>query len=159
DLGAVGSRAWETVGVRSMRAVDAPMLIDSYGLQEAVVSSPMVAPMLAGLRPLGLVGLGMLPGPLSRPLRLTRPLLAPAACDGARFAVRRSRADGAALRILGAAPVWMTGGMPLTGLDGEVSFISAIENAGQDRAGGWLTTDVVLWPRPTVLFASRRVLD
>src|SRR5919201_3297309 len=73
--------------------------------------------------------------------------------------MRRSLVAGAALRALGATPVFSGGGAPLTGLDGVVAGISAIENAKQDRAGGWLTTDVVPWARPTVLFASRRALE
>src|SRR5436190_17552804 len=36
DLGVAGSRAWDSVGVNSFRALHAPLLIDSYALQEEV---------------------------------------------------------------------------------------------------------------------------
>ena len=62
DLGAVASRAWDEDGVTSFRALGAPLLIDSYALQQRVLSSTMVGEMLAGLRTTGLVGLGVLPG-------------------------------------------------------------------------------------------------
>src|SRR5215470_1877941 len=75
DLGVAGSRAWDSVGVDSFRALGAPLLIDSYALQERVLRSPMTGQMLQGLRPLGLAGIGVLPGPLRKPLGITRPLL------------------------------------------------------------------------------------
>ena len=37
----------------------APLLIDGYALQERVLASPLVAQMLKGLAPLGLVLLGL----------------------------------------------------------------------------------------------------
>jgi hypothetical protein len=39
DLGIAGSRAWDSVGVDSLRALNAPLLIDSYALQERVLRS------------------------------------------------------------------------------------------------------------------------
>src|SRR5215471_13606330 len=36
DLGVVGSRAWDSVGVTGFRALGAPLLIDSYALQDRV---------------------------------------------------------------------------------------------------------------------------
>ena len=65
DLGVAGSRAWDSVGVSSFRALSAPLLINSYALQDRVLRSPMTGQMLRGLRPLGLAGIGVLPGPVS----------------------------------------------------------------------------------------------
>src|SRR5262245_7205118 len=50
----VGSRAFDGVGVTSFDALIAPLLIDSYELEEAVLTSPLASAMLADLRPLGL---------------------------------------------------------------------------------------------------------
>ena len=75
DLGAAGSEAWASVGVNSFRALNAPLLINSYALQDRVLRSPVIGQMLQGLRPLGLVGIGVLPGPLRKPLGISRPLL------------------------------------------------------------------------------------
>src|SRR5689334_24616926 len=57
-LGVAGSRAWDSVGVSSFRALSAPLLITSYALQDRVLRSPMTGQMLRGLRPLGLAGIG-----------------------------------------------------------------------------------------------------
>jgi hypothetical protein len=54
DLGAVGAGAWDSVGVSSFRALNTPLLIDSYALQDRVVHDPMIGEMLQGLRPAGL---------------------------------------------------------------------------------------------------------
>src|SRR5215217_7063259 len=39
DLGWAGSRAWDAVGVTSLRALHAPLLMDSYAVQERVIQS------------------------------------------------------------------------------------------------------------------------
>jgi TRAP-type C4-dicarboxylate transport system substrate-binding protein len=102
DLGIVGSRAWDSAGVTSFRALGAPLLIDSYALQDRVLRSPMTGQMLAGLRPLGLAGIGVLPGPLRKPLGITRPLLKPADYAGLKIGAQQSLVAGATMRALGA---------------------------------------------------------
>ena len=68
DLGWVGSRAFDDVGVTSFDPLHAPLVVDSYDLQGAVLESGVADGMLEGVRPLGLVGLGVLPGPLRKVL-------------------------------------------------------------------------------------------
>jgi TRAP-type C4-dicarboxylate transport system substrate-binding protein len=158
ELGAAGSRAWDSVGVSGLRALAAPLLIDSYALEARVVRNPMIASMLEGLRPLGLVGLAVLPGPLRRPLGITRPLLGPGDYAGLRIGVQQSRVASATMRALGATPVWFAGGAPITGFDGIEQHLYSIYGNQYDRAGEYLTANVVLWPRPLVLFASAKAL-
>jgi TRAP-type C4-dicarboxylate transport system substrate-binding protein len=154
DLGVVGSRAWDSTGVSSFRALDAPLLIGSYALQDRVVRSPMMGQMLQGLRPLGLAGIGVLPGPLRKPLGIARPLLKPADYAGLRIGVTQSRVADATMRALGATPAWVPVMGAITGLDGIEQQISSIQGNQYDRAGKYLTANVSLWPRPLVLFAS-----
>jgi TRAP-type C4-dicarboxylate transport system substrate-binding protein len=154
DLGVVGSRAWDSVGVTSFRALGAPLLIDSYALQDRVLRSPMIGQMLQGLRPLGLAGIGVLPGPLRKPLGITRPLLTPADYAGLRIGVQQSLIADATMRALGATPVWFAAQAPITGFGGIEQQISAIQGNQYDRAGKYLTANVNLWPRPLVLFAN-----
>ncbi len=49
DLGWSGTRAFDTIGVTSFRALQAPMLIDSYALEQAVVASDIPGQMMQGL--------------------------------------------------------------------------------------------------------------
>ena len=154
DLGVVGSRAWDSVGVNSFRALGAPLLIDSYALQERVLRSPMIGQMLNGLRPLGLAGIGVLPGPLRKPLGMTRPLLTPADYAGLKIGIQQSLVADATMRALGATPVWFPVTWPITGFGAAEEHISAIQGNQYDRAGTYLTANVNLWPRPLVVFAS-----
>jgi TRAP-type C4-dicarboxylate transport system substrate-binding protein len=153
DLGVVGSRAWDSVGVGSFRALVAPLLIDSYALQERVLRSPMIGQMLAGLRPLGLAGFGVLPGPLRKPLGITRPLLTPADYAGLKIGVQQSLVAGATMRALRAAPVWFPAGGRIAGFGAAEQQISTISGNQYDKVGKYLTANVNLWPRPLVLFA------
>ena len=66
DLGWAAPRPWHAKGVTSFDALMAPFLIDSYALQRAVLESDLEQEMLDGLDGTGLVGLGILPGPLRR---------------------------------------------------------------------------------------------
>ena len=154
DLGVAGSRAWDSVGVSSFRALSAPLLINSYALQDRVLRSPMTGQMLRGLRPLGLAGIGVLPGPLRKPLGIARPLLRPSDYAGLRIGVQQSRVADATMRAVGATPVWFPATRAMTGLDGIEEQISSIEGYQYDKVGRYLTANVSLWPRPLVLFAN-----
>jgi TRAP-type C4-dicarboxylate transport system substrate-binding protein len=155
DLGAAESSAWDSVGVSSFRALGAPLLIDSYPLQAQVLESSMIPEMLRGLRPLGLVGIGVLPGQLPRPLGVRRPLLGRSDFAGARIGVQQSLVGDQALRLLGARPQWVAGGAPLAGLDAIAEPISWINGGRYDRVAKYLTTNLILWARPIVLFANK----
>src|SRR4051794_33956527 len=78
DLGAVGARTWDAAGAPRFAALGAPMLVDSIALEGQVLRSTITTPMLRALTPLGFAGLGVVPGPLRRPLGVTRPLVRPA---------------------------------------------------------------------------------
>jgi TRAP-type C4-dicarboxylate transport system substrate-binding protein len=155
DLGAAESSAWDSASVTSFRALGAPLLIDSYALQEQVLKSSMIPTMLRGLQPLGLVGVGVLPGQLPRPLGVSRPLLRPSDFARARIGVQQSLVGDETMRKLGARPQWIAGGAPIAGLDGIAEPISWIQGGRYDRVSKYLTTNLVLWARPIVLFANK----
>ena len=50
DLGWVGTRVFDTLDVKSFQALTAPMLVDSYALESAVIESGMTEQMLDGSR-------------------------------------------------------------------------------------------------------------
>jgi TRAP-type C4-dicarboxylate transport system substrate-binding protein len=158
QLGITASRAFDTVGIDSFQALQAPFLINSYPLERKVLDSGIPAKMLAGLRPYGLAGLGILPGPLRRPLGFTRPLLAASDYKGARIAIRPSQVTGDTFRALGAIPVPQTRSNSgestagLTGIEAHANFI----DAGFAIPGAILTGNVVFEPRPNVIFANQR---
>jgi TRAP-type C4-dicarboxylate transport system substrate-binding protein len=154
DLGGAGSRAWDSVGVNSLRALGAPLLIDSYALQDRVLGSPLIPEMLHGLTRLGLVGLGVLPSEMRRPLALTHALLSASDYVGRKIGVQQSLVASSTMRALGATPVWFARGS-IAQFDGIEYTVSDIQGSGYDGPGKYLTANVVLWPRPIVLFANR----
>jgi TRAP-type C4-dicarboxylate transport system substrate-binding protein len=158
DLGAAESNAWDSVGVTSLRVLGAPLLIDSYALQDRVLRSSVISEMLRGLRPLGLVGLGILPGQFPRPLGVTHRLLGHADYAGQRIGVQQSLVGNVTMRALGAKPVWLGGRATIAGLDGIAEPISWINGSRYDRVARYLTTNVVPWARPIVVFTTRAAL-
>jgi hypothetical protein len=136
-----------------------PLLIDSLALEQRVIESPLAGSMLRALRPLGLVGLGVLPGPIRRPLGARGPLLAPADFRGRRLATQASTVAEATLRALGAVPVPIASAGPIVGLDGVEQQIDSIYPDHYDLQARYLTGNIALWPRPLVLFMSRTRLE
>jgi TRAP-type C4-dicarboxylate transport system substrate-binding protein len=75
DLGHAGTRVFDTMGVTSFQALQAPMLIDSYALERAVIEGGIPQEMLQGLDRVGVAGLGVFGGGLSKPIAVEQPLL------------------------------------------------------------------------------------
>ena len=133
DLGWIGARAWDTLGVRSFQALQAPFLIDSYPLLDAVIKSPMATQMLAGLNQAGFTGLGLYPDQLRHLVGFRKPLASLRDLRGAGIRVPSSRASDALFRALGAVPVHLNGS----------AFSDAITSGtvdGVDASAGYAAT-------------------
>jgi len=155
DLGWAGSRVFDEVGDAAFNPLHAPMLIDSYELEEEVVSDPLVESMLDSLKELELQGIGVLPGPLRRPLG-RHPLRAPGDWAGARISYSGGDQIAAALRSLGAKASYDDPAVtePTDKLDGIETHLAAVPGNHYHYDFPNLTGNVVLWPRPLVLFAA-----
>jgi TRAP-type C4-dicarboxylate transport system substrate-binding protein len=104
DVGDVGSRAWESLGVSAFRAYQDPFLITSRELLDAAVTGRVADGLLATLKPAGITGLAIAPDSI-RYLYSTRPLTTIAQFSGARIRINVSATTGEVLRALGATPV------------------------------------------------------
>jgi TRAP-type C4-dicarboxylate transport system substrate-binding protein len=159
QLGITASRAFDLVDVDSFQALQAPFLIDSYALERKVLDSGIPATMLAGLAPYGLAGLGILPGPLRRPLGFGRALLAASDYKGTRIGIRPSQVTADIFRALDAIPVTQTrssSGVGITGgLNGFEGHAHLIDS-GFAVPDAILTGNVVFEPRPNVIFMNQR---
>jgi TRAP-type C4-dicarboxylate transport system substrate-binding protein len=154
DLVSVGARAWDRMGVTSFQALVAPLLVDSLELQQRILASRSVDRMLESLEPLGLVGLAVLPGPLRRPLGVSRPLVGPRDYAGATIGIRLGGVARATIVALGATSKGYRIGS-LAGLDGAELDLDTIVGNGYDAAARALTANVVLWSRPETIVISR----
>lgn len=158
DLGVAGSRAFDSVGVPSLRALHAPLLITSYAAEEQVLKSPVVTTLLGALGSAGLTGIGILPGDLRRPLGVKGPLVKPADYAGRTIGTQQSSVADDAMRALGAKPVRFPVSGQINGFDGIEQQISSIEGNRYDKVGKYLTANVAWWPRPLVLFGNGEAL-
>jgi TRAP-type C4-dicarboxylate transport system substrate-binding protein len=159
DLGVAGSRAFDSAGVLSFRALGAPLLITSYAAEEQVLNSPIVGEMLSGLNSAGLTGIGILPGDLRRPLGVTGPLVTPADYVGRTIGTQQSKVADETMRALGAKPVQFPVGGKIDRFDGVEQQISSIYGFQYGKAGRFVTANVALWPRPLVLFTTGQAME
>ena len=75
ELGLVPSRAWDELGVESLRALNAPFLLTSHAALASVLSGSLRAQLMAGLSDAGVVGLDLFPDALRHPFGFDEPLL------------------------------------------------------------------------------------
>ena len=158
DLTSVGARAWDRLGVQSLRAFVAPLLIDSLGQERRALATPHARQALQGVGRLDLVGLALLPGPLRRPFGLTRALVRPEDFEGAAMGLRLGRVAEDTYRTLGARPKPYHIGS-LAGLDGAELDLWTIGNNRYDAPGSTLTGNLVLWARPETIVIRRASFD
>jgi len=159
DLGWAGSRVFDTIGVPGFRALSAPMLIDSYPLEKAVLRTAIPGQMLAGLGSVHVTGLGVLGDVLRRPVSARRPLLAPADWRGVSFGTYRSGIQEQAIRALGATPVVAFGphrdhDLATGQIQGFELDVQRYARFGEAASAPYVTANVVLWPQFDVLFAN-----
>jgi TRAP-type C4-dicarboxylate transport system substrate-binding protein len=169
DLAWVSTNAFDAMGVTSLRALDAPMLVDDYGLETAILRSRLARPMLAGIRATGVDGLALVEGRLRRPVAVERPLRGPRDYRGLQIGTGRSRARGDAMRALGAR---VTAGAHLPVFDKTWTDLETRSLLPKDRMDGletdledelydvpptvpgYVTEDVRLWAETAAIVAS-----
>jgi TRAP-type transport system periplasmic protein len=164
ELGWVGSRVFDTVGDRSFDALSAPMLIDNYQLEQAVVAGSMPSRMLTGLKRTGVAGLGVFGAALRYPISVRRALLAPSEWQGVEFGTYRSEVQEETIRALGAEPV--AAFATYRTIDVASGKIQAFEldlprylRTGGVPLARYVTVNVPLWPEFDVLFANPARLE
>ena len=165
DLGWVGTRVFDTFGVKSFQALTAPMLVDSYALQNAVIESGLTEEMMEELDDLDVVGLGVLADGLRKPIGVTEPIAGPADWRGITFGTLRSHAQVEAIRALGASPAQVSGtkreerlrNRTIEGF--ETSIWVYQKNPALARLAPYVTSNVTLWPQMDVLLANPARLE
>ena len=153
DLGWIGARAWDEVGVKSFRALQAPFLITSKRLLDRVVTSPLAGEMLESLKAQNVVGVALVPDYLRHPVGMGQPLVSPDDFDGARVRIQPSRVSAALLKALGAVPVAISNSQ--IGYAIEQKRIDGQEVAMLSNPGGSvLAGNVVFFAKALTLFAN-----
>jgi TRAP-type C4-dicarboxylate transport system substrate-binding protein len=143
DLGVVGTRVFDTLGINSFQALTAPMLIDSYPIQRAVIDSDIPGRMMRSLDGVHVSGLGVLADSLLNPAAAEEPLLASKDWRGIGFAFFASNLEAAAIRALGARP---SDASPEAG-ESSLRAYDLLEPL-------YLTANVNLWPQTLAIIGD-----
>jgi TRAP-type C4-dicarboxylate transport system substrate-binding protein len=105
DLAMIPSRAWDTEGVTTLRALNAPFLVTSDALADKIVTSKeMSDQMMAGLDKAGATGLALMPESLRHPFGFQHALASPTAFQGQGIRTAKSDLGDATIRALGGKP-------------------------------------------------------
>lgn len=102
DMGMIPARAWDTEGVSSLRALQAPFLVTSEELVEQVVTADIAEEMLSGLDEIGITGLALVPEGLRQVFSFGAPLLTPSDFEGVTVRAPTSNTTYALFEALGA---------------------------------------------------------
>jgi TRAP-type transport system periplasmic protein len=159
EMGWVGSRVFDTVGVTSFQALSAPLLVDSYDLEGAVFEAGIPEQMLEGVSELDLVGVGVLPGPMRKVLGVSKPFVRPGDFEGQVVGMQDGAVAGASLSALGATPRAVPSGAQLGGLDAYEQQLGSIAGNGYESEAEYVTANVNLWPRPLVIVMSKEAFE
>jgi TRAP-type transport system periplasmic protein len=159
DLGWTAARVFDTLGVTSFQALQAPMLIDNYALEHAVITSNIPAQMMDGLSKVGVTGIGTLADGLRKPIAVKQPMLGVADWRGMTIGTYRSQGQAQAIRALGATPMEAFGPVRDQALKNgqmqgfELDLYLYNHQVLTQRAP-YVTANVNLWPQIDVLFAN-----
>lgn len=104
EMAVVPSRAWDTEGVLSFRALSAPFLVSSDAVIKKAVEPALADGMLAGLTGTGVTGLALFPEGQRMLFSFKEPILTPADVHGKVIRAPRSETTYAALTALGGLP-------------------------------------------------------
>jgi TRAP-type transport system periplasmic protein len=159
DLGFTGTSVFDTLGVTSFQALSAPMLIDSYPLENAVITSALPGKMMAGLAKLDVTGLAVFGDGMRRPIGVKHPILGPADWRGIRFGTYLSKTQEAAISALGATPgpgfaTARDDALSSGTLQGFELNLLPYQQIGKEQVAPYVTANVNLWPRTLALFAN-----
>jgi TRAP-type C4-dicarboxylate transport system substrate-binding protein len=161
DGGWNATRAFAPSGFRAFKAVEAPFVIQSYFVEQQFVTSPLAEQMLRRLEGSGLVGLGLVAGPLRRPFAVAHPLVEPSDWRGISFRVFNSPMQTATLAALGARPVFAgaagIGALLNSGsLGGQEFDLFQYDIDGFANAEPYVTANVALWPKTYALVMNAK---
>ena len=157
DMAWVGARIFDTLEVTSFQALLAPLLIDSYELEGRVFESEIPTSMLEGVKELGVVGIGILPGQMRKLLGVSRPFLEPSDFEGQVIGGAKNELSVRTFQALGAALEGLPAGGSLEGLDATEQHLAAIYQYNKDAK--YVAANVNLWPRPLVIFAGEGIFE
>ena len=159
DLGWAGTRVFDTMGVASFQALHAPMLVDSYPLEQAVITAGIPLQMAQDLDKIGVRSLAVLADGLRKPIGVKRPLLSPTDWQGITFGTFKSQGQAEAIKALGATPADVFGrsrteALTAGKLQGFEMSLPVYDLQVLAQSAPYVTANVNLWPQMDALVAN-----
>jgi TRAP-type C4-dicarboxylate transport system substrate-binding protein len=106
QMAVIPARAWSAAGVSSLRALQAPFLVQSDDQVNAIVREPsLVSDLLSGLDAIGVHGIMMFPESLRHFFSFTTPILTPSDAQGRQIRYVSAQDVADLISTLGATPV------------------------------------------------------
>jgi TRAP-type C4-dicarboxylate transport system substrate-binding protein len=138
EMGLIPSRAWDTEGVDSLRALNAPFLVTSDALMAEVISSDLAGDLMSGLGEANVVGIALFPEGLRHSFGLERPLLSPDDYAGQKIRSATSKTVAAVFDALGAS---------VNDAEADPKVHAAMESSYLLNPGGTATGNVTFFPK------------
>jgi TRAP-type C4-dicarboxylate transport system substrate-binding protein len=149
ELGLAPSRPWDTAGVTSFQALQAPFLITDNALAEAVAASDIGTRMLDGLSSAGMTGLALWPEDLRHPFSYVsgKSILSPDDLKGLAVRTPSSEVSFMLMKAFGGKPFFdnETKGFPVS----ETGLFQVASSPFPTVTG-----NVIFYPKFQVLFAN-----
>ena len=110
--------------------------------------------MLAGLDTIDLAGIGILPGPMRKVLGVSHAFASPSDFAGQLVGIQDSAIAEQTMLALGATTQNIAAGADIAGLDAYEQQLESIAGYEYWRDAEYVTANVNLWPRLTVVFMN-----
>jgi TRAP-type C4-dicarboxylate transport system substrate-binding protein len=156
DLGWIGARAWDRLGITSFQALQAPFLVTDHALLGRVATGPLGSRMVSELDDHGFVGLALVPDRLRYVFGVRHPLTSPGDFAHARVRVFPSRSTDALIHALGATPVHVSGDDVAAAVaNGEIDGAeAALGTNSADEGENQLAANLAVFAKTLTLFAG-----
>jgi TRAP-type C4-dicarboxylate transport system substrate-binding protein len=154
DLAVIRPRVFDTLGVADPAALMAPLLIDSYELEQAVYETELPQGLLGSLDALGVVGVAVIPGPLFKLVGFDREFRGVDDFDGAVIGTISSLLQADTFRRLRATPQEWPVGESFEGLDGIPLHWGTVLGRHAELTAKAVTTNLNMWVGPMVVIVN-----
>jgi TRAP-type transport system periplasmic protein len=166
DMATISTAVWDSQGINAFQALQAPFLINNYGLEGAIINGDIGKKMAteASTKAGDIQVLAIHEGGLRKPLGTKKALTSPADFKGLKIRAVQSKVLAAGLKALGAEP----DPIPLPDVyqalqngtvDGMEANLGLIAANKYYEVAKYVTGNVNFWPFPTALTINKATLD
>jgi TRAP-type C4-dicarboxylate transport system substrate-binding protein len=166
DMATISTAVWDSAGINSFQALQAPLLVDNYALEGEILNGEIGDAMERNATEQAgdLVVLAIHEGGLRKPVGATKRFNTPAAFQGAKIRTAQSKVQAEGLRALGAE----ADPLPLPEVfqalqngtvDGMEANLGLVATQKYYEVAKYITWNVNLWPFPTALVVNKAKWD